>query len=317
MRDPHFEHLRSQGYAVRPARLEDVPTAVPMFNAAEEGQYGVAPFTVERYRQEWQAPGFDLDQDTRLVFSPQGTLVGCAEVWTLADPPVHPWIWGRVHPEWEGRGIGAAMLAWSLTRALASTKRVPEGARVAPRVGTRPGHLASTALFKDFGFSLVRMSWNMTIDLAEPPATPTWPDGIHLQPYNHPQDLEAVYRCYRDAFRDHWGFVDVAFDQGLDIFRHLNTALRPVEPDLWFLAMEGSEMAGISICRRRSDDDPKMGWVDILGVRKAKGPGPGASAALVSSVAPARFSPGWPGRRRRESHRRHPALSARRDEHRA
>jgi GNAT superfamily N-acetyltransferase len=62
--------------------------------------------------------------------------------------------------------------------------------------------------------------------------------------------------------------VDVPFEQGLDVFRHLNTALRPVEPDLWFLAMDGKEMAGISICRRRSDDDPEMGWVEILGVRK-------------------------------------------------
>jgi mycothiol synthase len=269
MRDPHFEHLRSQGWTVRPARLKDVPAAVIMFNAAETSQFGVAPYTVQRYLQEWQAPGFDLDQDTRLVFSPDGALAGCAEVWTLADPPVHPWIWGRVHPGWEGRGIGSAMLAWSLNRSLAALERVPNGARVAPRVGTRPGHASSTALFEDFGFSLVRMTWIMKIDLEPPPAAPAWPPGIRLQPYRHPQDLEAVYRCHRESFSDHWGYVDVPFEEGLELFRHVSTVLRPVEPDLWFVAMDGREIAGISLCRRRSDDDPEMGWVDALGVRRA------------------------------------------------
>jgi mycothiol synthase len=269
MCDPHFEHLRSQGFAVRPARLEDVPAAVVMFNAAEASQFGVAPYTVERYLQEWQAPGFDLDEDTRLVFSPGGKLVGCAEVWTLGDPPVHPWIWGRVDPGWEGNGIGSAMLAWSLNRSLAALQRVPNGARVAPRVGTRPGHTPSTALFEDFGFSLVRTNWIMKIDLEPPPASPVWPRGIRLVPYRHPQDLEAVYRCSRDAFSDHWGYVDVPFRKGLELFRHASTVLRPVEPDLWFVAMGGKEIAGISLCRRRSDDDPEMGWVDTLGVRRA------------------------------------------------
>ena len=268
MSDPHFEHLRNQGMTVRPARLEDVPASVVMFNAAETSQFGIAPYTVERYLQEWQAPGFDLDQDTRLILSPDAKLVGCAEVWTLADPPIHPWIWARVDPAWEGRGLGCAMMAWSLTRSLAALARVPRGARVAPRVGTRPGHAPSTALFEHFGFSLVRMTWMMKVDLAAPPASPVWPSGIRLAPYRQPQDLEAVYRCYRDTFRDHWGFVDVPFEQGLGVFRHLNTALRPVESDLWFLAMGGNEMAAISICRRRSDDDPEMGWVEILGVRK-------------------------------------------------
>jgi mycothiol synthase len=269
MSDPHFEHLRSQGLTVRPARLEDVPAAVVMFNAAEASQFGVAPWTAERYLQEWQAPGFDMDQDTRLVFSREGKLAGCAEVWTLADPPIHPWIWARVDPECEGRGIGSAMMAWSLSRAMAALERVPKRARLAPRVGTLPGHAPSTALFEDFGFSLVRMNWIMKIDLEPPPASPVWPRGIRLVPYRHPQDLEAVYRCDRDAFSDHWGYVDVPFEQGLELFRHASTVLRPVEPDLWFVAMDGKQIAGISLCRRRSDDDPETGWVDTLGVRRA------------------------------------------------
>jgi GNAT superfamily N-acetyltransferase len=268
MKDSHFGHLRDLGLTARPATLEDVPAAVPMFNAAETQLFGAPAYTIERYQQEWLAPGFDLPRDTRLVLSPGGAIVGCAEVWTLSDPPVNPWIWARVDPAWEGRGIGTALLAWSLTRSLEALRRVPAEARVAPRVATRPGHAASTALFEAFGFRLVRMNWRMVTEVGAPPAPAHWPAGIHLQPYRHPQDLEAVYRCVRDAFRDHWGYVDVPFEQGLALFRFANTQLHPAEPEVWFLAMEGDQMAGISLCRRQANDDPHMGWVDVLGVRR-------------------------------------------------
>ena len=268
MKDPHFGHLHDLGLTVRPATRDDVPAAVPMFNAAETQLFGAPAYTTERYQQEWLAPGFDLPRDTRLVLSPAGAIVGCAEVWTLSDPPVHPWIWARVDPAWEGRGIGTALLAWSLARSLEALSRVPAEARVAPRVATRPGHTASTALFEAFGFGLVRMNWRMVTGLEPPTAPPQWPAGIRLRPYRHPRDLEAVYRCVRDSFRDHWGTVDVPFEQGLAHFRFANTQLRPAEPEVWFLAMDGDQMAGISLCRRQADHDPKMGWVDVLGVRR-------------------------------------------------
>ena len=38
-------------------------------------------------------------------------MVGYIEVWTTAKPPVHPWIWGRVDPDYEGLGIGTWLLA--------------------------------------------------------------------------------------------------------------------------------------------------------------------------------------------------------------
>ena len=63
-------------------------------------------------RNDWVSPGFDPAEDIRLVFAPDGTLVGYIEAWTTAKPPVHPWIWGRVHPDYSGNGIGTF---WMLT----------------------------------------------------------------------------------------------------------------------------------------------------------------------------------------------------------
>ena len=40
------------------------------------------------------------------------------------------------------------------------------------------------------------------------------------------------------------------------------------DPSLWFLAVDGDEIAGISLCWPKSNDDPQMGWVGTLGVRR-------------------------------------------------
>jgi len=40
------------------------------------------------------------------------------------------------------------------------------------------------------------------------------------------------------------------------------------DPTLWFLAMDGDEIAGISLCRPYAYDDPDMGFVNVLAVRR-------------------------------------------------
>jgi ribosomal protein S18 acetylase RimI-like enzyme len=40
------------------------------------------------------------------------------------------------------------------------------------------------------------------------------------------------------------------------------------DPTLWFLAMDGDEIAGVSLCRPKSNDDPEMGYVSNLSVRR-------------------------------------------------
>jgi GNAT superfamily N-acetyltransferase len=42
------------------------------------------------------------------------------------------------------------------------------------------------------------------------------------------------------------------------------------DPTLWFLAMDGpsGEIAGICLCRAQAYNDPNVGWVNILAVRR-------------------------------------------------
>ena len=40
------------------------------------------------------------------------------------------------------------------------------------------------------------------------------------------------------------------------------------KPSLWFIAMDGEEIAGVCLCRQYEYEDRDMGWVNILGVRR-------------------------------------------------
>jgi len=257
------------GFTVRGARLEDVEPALKLFNSWSQSVIQENEITdVQAIRNEWMSPGFDPDGDIRLVFALSGEMVGYIEVWTIAKPPVHPWIWGRVHPDYESLGIGTWMLKWGEERAMRALKNVPDGLRFAPRVGIYSNADKSKKLFEDMGYGYIRSSYRMRIDMDGPVPEPVWPEGITLRTYHPQTDAEAVYRAEIESFRDHFGFVEEPFEEGFKRFRHFMIDYEGFDPTLWFLAMDGEEIAGISLCRPKSYDDPDLGWVGTLGVRR-------------------------------------------------
>jgi len=260
-----------EGFTVRGARLEDVEPALELFNAWSRSVVQADEITeANAIRKEWTSPGFDPQEDIRLVFAPNGEMAGYIEVWTTAKPPVHPWIWARVHPEYEGLGIGTALLRWGEEHALRALPDVPEGLRFAPRVGTYRQAEKSKKLFEDMGFRYIRSSYRMRIDMEAPVPEPVWPAGITLRTYDPERDAEAVYRAEVDSFRDHFGFVEEPFEEGFQRFKYFQIDYQGFDPTLLFLAMDerSGEIAGINICRPHSYDDPELGWVGTLGVRR-------------------------------------------------
>jgi len=258
-----------EGFTVRGARLEDVEPALKLYNSWSQSVIQEDEITdAQAIRNEWVSPGFDPAEDIRLVFAPNGEMVGYIEVWTTAKPPVHPWIWGRVHPHYEGLGIGTWMLQWGEERAKQALKNVPDDLRFAPHVGIYSKAEKSKKLFEDMGYGYIRSSYRMLIDMNGPVPAPVWPEGITLRTYNSETDAEAVYRAAHESFRDHFGFVEEPFEEGFKRFKHFQIDYEGFDRTLWFLAMDGDEIAGISLCRPNSHDDADLGWVDTLGVRR-------------------------------------------------
>jgi len=71
-----------QGFSARPATLEDVAAALELFHTFSLHYLGIREMELEQVENEWKSPGFDPSTDIRLVFAPDGKLVGYVEVWT-------------------------------------------------------------------------------------------------------------------------------------------------------------------------------------------------------------------------------------------
>jgi len=247
--------------------MDDLETAVELMNTFSQHYLGMDEAPLEAIRNEWQSPGFEVKRDTRLVLSSQGQAIGYVEVWDTANPPVHPWVWWCVHPKYLGNGVGSYLLKWAEERAQQAIERCPTGTRVAYRSGADSVVGPAKAVMEAHGMKNIRHSFHMRIEMESPPPEPIWPQGITLKVFDREQDEVAdVYRADTDAFRDHFGFVEQPFAEGLERFSYFMLSEESYAPGLWFLAMDGDQIAGICLNRKQSYEDPEVGWVSTLGV---------------------------------------------------
>jgi len=194
--------------------------------------------------------------------------VGYIAVWDIDPIPVSNWVWARVHPDFEGLGIGTKLMMWAEERLQQTLARIPKDLRVVYHAGGIKTHVPTRKLLEDLGMELNRYFWRMVIDLKEEPPEPVWPNGIRMKSLVEVNDLRTVYRAFNDAFQDHWGHVEQPEEEMLAEWKHWISSDEEFVPSLWFLAMDGEEIAGVCLCRRREWEDPDMGWVNVLGVRR-------------------------------------------------
>ncbi len=265
------DHL-PQGYVARPATMDDLEAIVETINIATRDLIGGDKFTVSDFKIDWGLQHFNLETDTRLVLSPEGQVAGIYEYWDTDEPHVRYVVWGRVHPDHEGQGVGSHLLSWVDQRAARSLENAPDGARAYLHAVLPAVILGAGVLLEDNGYRLIRHFLRMVVELngssAVPPGAPIWPQGITVRPVDLEHEVPEVVQAVRDSFKDHWGYVEMPFEDDFQHWRNIIENDEKFDPSLWFLAMDGDEIAGVSLCRQSASDDPQMGWVGALGVRR-------------------------------------------------
>jgi mycothiol synthase len=136
----------------------------------------------------------------------------------------------------------------------------PEGARVTLYDTISHVNEAAGRVLEGQGYTPARHFWRMRIVMDQPPAAVEWPDGLTIRTFVPGQDDGATFDAMEEAFQDHWGYVPWR----LETWRQLTIEREDFDPGLWFLAMDGDEIAGGSLCRSYPDE----GWVNQLGVRR-------------------------------------------------
>ena len=147
--------------------------------------------------------------------------------------------------------------------------KAPEGAQVILRTGADQRDRYKNELLDAFGMEVVRHFYEMQIEFDAPPEPPVVPEGIEIRPFDQETELKRVALTFQDAFQDHFGFVEEPIEKLMEGVSYIIENSPHFDPDFWFVAMDGEEMAGISLCAPKTLGDPEMGFVDELGVRRS------------------------------------------------
>jgi ribosomal protein S18 acetylase RimI-like enzyme len=247
------------GLTTRAATRSDVAALTALIAACEMANDGVVevhPTDVEQHLDLAEA------DDSVIVVEGPNQLVGWA---TVARDRAS----ADVHPEWLGRGIGSALLAWTEERArsagTASVRQVvPDSNQAAHR------------LLESAGYRIHHVSWILEMPLGDTPPEVSIPPGIAIRPYQ-PADVRAVYRVIEDAFNEWPDRLPTTFEGwSAHVPGHAAFA-----PGMSRVAFDGDELVGVALSMTYEGQDE--GWVDQVATR-ATHRHRGIARALLQSV---------------------------------
>ncbi|MBA2344077.1 MAG: GNAT family N-acetyltransferase [Rubrobacter sp.] len=241
-----------ESFTTRTTILEDAEEVAALLAAGAFPGSGEADMTAEEIRDDWA--DIDLAEESVTVVSPDGRIAGYADVVNRSYVSVY----GYVHPDFHGLGIGAYLVGWGEGWTRDHMPRAPEEARVSVTHYINARNTAARSLLESAGYAPVRGTYVMEIQLRDAPPEPQWPEGITVRTFV-PGDECAVFEAVEDAFMDVWNRSRGTFERFAGL-----TERESFDPSLWFLAMDGDEIAGTVLAKKISGE----GWVDVAGVRR-------------------------------------------------
>src|SRR5579863_1742553 len=247
-----------KGFTIRPPTMDDVKITTALIRLCDIAEHGDSIATESGTAAGWREIIETLKDAALLVFAPDGQLVGYARVRNVANVKFYTFI--RVHPNYAQAGIQAYLLhrMEEFVRRCAASN--PGDARIAMEAWIDDTNLQMHHLFEQEGFSVVRSTWRMEIEIEQTPPEPYLPEGIIIRSFVPGQDERATFAANDEAFRDHWGYVPGNYVEWL----RWAVEREDFDPTLYFLACENYQIAGVSLCLQK----PASGWVDDLSVRR-------------------------------------------------
>jgi mycothiol synthase len=236
------------GFELRRATVDDAAAVNELVTAADVAVQGWSESSDSELLGWWRM--MDLEQSSWVL--QDGGQVAAYSVAFAHGETLE--LDGFVHPDFQGRGLGA----WLVARAEERTRELG-----LPKLYTFSLAADEKAhrLFAQFGMRELRRYYRMLIELDAPPPPPEWPGGLHVSSFEVDQ-AKAFHDAMVEAFEDEWNFVAMSFEE----WRELRLVKDPdFDPSLWFLVRDGDEIAAIM---RNEPDRSGAGFVGAIGVRK-------------------------------------------------
>ena len=237
---------------VRAAVRADAPRIAELCNAISRDVDGTADVDAQEVAGWFSWPNLAM-----FVLERHGRLAGYADVRDDVGAlfPVDL----RVHPSARATKVPDELLTTAETWA---AERARPGAVLRAYASDRDESMSS--MLDRHGYRIVRYSFEMQIALGPDLEPPTWPEGIAVRTYDASRDEERVHQCHQEAFADAWDFRPFPLDE----WRRVQLGHPRFDAQLWWLAEEGDEIAGISLNGWHVSGDPAFGWIGALAVRR-------------------------------------------------
>lgn len=222
-----------EGYHARPATLDDAARVAALIASHQLANLGSVEISEAEVRNDWA--GADLAADTIVI-----ELAG--QIRASADLVVRPGlvsVYGYVHPDDSGRGLGSFLVTWGEQRA--STQTVPTVVR---------HHIVSTnlravRLLAGRGYVFQRaVLWlerDLTAEQGDELAASTGsaarslPTGLRLRTYRGDADEPAVHQAFEAGSLDMNGRAPNTLEQWL-------ATARTKDKELFFIVEAGDEV---------------------------------------------------------------------------
>jgi mycothiol synthase len=227
------------GFTSRPATLDDLDDVVALRREWDLKYVGESEAARAMLQYEWGAASFEMERDTRLIHAADGALAAFAQHST-PDPELLRYnAFGPVDPEFEGRGLGSAIVDWTEahTRSL-----IGAGSTARLWHSVQAGNAGAIALLETYGYAAIRSFWEMTIDLDDSFEAGVAPEGVTIRPVVMDVDGPAAQSVLNTAFRSHFGHVEETFEGWLAQQEADDTW----DPTLGLLAEVDGEIVGFS-----------------------------------------------------------------------
>jgi mycothiol synthase len=248
------------GLTIHNPIMADAEAVTELLNACAIAEYGAPAYTPEDVRSTWGGSGPDQATDAWVIVSSAEQVVGYAALWRWSGLFFSE---AYVHPQQRSRGIGNYLLGLIEARAIQSITEAPAGAPRMLRQEISSGNQAGHQLLALAGYTITRHTWRMEIELTEAPPTPAWPAGITIRAFVSGQHDRTVHAVVEEAFQQNRGHIPIPFED----WAQFMIQYEQFDPTLWFLAMDGAEIAGVALCRKRQEA-METGRVTILAVRR-------------------------------------------------
>lgn len=261
--------LLANGCTARPARVEDAPVMITLYHAVSLHVVGEIEDTLEEVLEFLTSPHTDLDLDTRLVFDPQGQLIGLATVEMhipqdmTIDMYLLPSLWA------EDTLITPYLMAWAEARTRDALTLVPAQERITVTAWCHQNDAWYAGELEKLGFTPVRSSYQMWIDFdpAQTLSAPTFPQGVTVRTVTPDEDWRRVYDARREAWHDMWGYFPRTYEEDHADWREYWD--KHFAAGYWFIAEKDDQVIAICLCQADFGSESDVSYIASVGTRRA------------------------------------------------